>query len=495
MKTVKPYDNFAEEYRLNENVLSNSWSKVVAFFRKKYEHAWLYYMLFLKKIGKMPKAYDIFVPGDEIAPSESEVELAIKNEAISITRGATIDEELNEATVNLKSDTLENIDAKELREVIIDIYNQNKERTELGEKRDMNDAVFIWGAPGIGKTSILKQVAEELDILVFTWHLASTDPTDFRGVPTIENIEPGSTNPKDERTVVKLPAAFPTTNGPNGKGGILFFDELNQAKQMILSAALPIILEGEIGEYKIPDMFVVVAAGNREEDLGGGGTRFQAPMANRFGHYNYAPDLETDFIPYAIKNKFMNPDIINFLRFKPQYFHQLDPEKETLGWPSPRSWELASRKDYFKRGRNWDKPLGKNEMNKIYSPRIGREAAVAFMAYLELKKHFNEQDVKDVFTKGAATRPLPTQLDQAFAASGSIAGYKKGEDLTPKELKSFFEFAGKMMTGTGAKGLETATPLIAWLKTMHPEVKKDTELQKIYWDFVKIWHLEMKGLD
>ena len=51
------------------------------------------------------------------------------------------------------------------------------------------------------------------------------------------------------------------------------------------------------------------------------------------------------------------------------------------------------------------------------------------------------------------------------------------------------------MTGTGAKGLETATPLIAWLKTMHPEVKKDTELQKIYWDFVKTWHLKMKELD
>lgn len=491
MKTVKNYDNFSEEYRLNENLLTRAWAKVVNFFKEKYKkNAWVIYMNFLKKTNKMPAEYDFFDPQSEEIPSEDDVTLAI--ESISVKYNS----EMNEAVVDLKSDTLENIDAVQLQQVVKKIYNKNKRRVEKGIKRSMNDAVFIWGAPGIGKTSILKQVVKELDIKMVTWHLASTDPTDFRGVPTIESIVTGSKDPKDFRTVTKLPAVFPSNDCENGKGGILFFDELNQAPQMILSAALPIILEGELGEYSLPDMWIVVAAGNRQEDLGGGGTTFEAPLSNRFAHYNYAPDLITDFFPYIAKNPEMNPDLIPFLKFKPKYFHSLDTEKDVLGWPSPRAWELASSDEYFQRDESWNsRPLSDKDFMLCYAPRVGSEAANAFRAFLELKKFFNADDVQNVFEKGVA-RAMPIQLDQMWAASLSIAGYKKGEKLTEKELSNFFKYVSNMLTDKKTKdGLEVATSLVAWINFIHTEIKADDKLKKIYFDFIKIWHNEMKDIE
>lgn len=505
MKTLKNYESFSEEYRLNENFLTRAFSSVIEFFKKKFNvHAWYHYMLYLVKTQQMPKNFEFYVPNAKGAVSSEELETYLEEgdleESFKITRGSMYklnEGKLNEASVDLKSNTMENVSAKKLKEIILQSYEMNKDRVDEGEDRDMTDAIFIWGAPGIGKTSILKQAAKELDCALETWHLASTDPTDFRGVPTIENV--GNTGRKeDERTVTKIPAVFPTSNCPNGRGGILFFDELNQAAQRILSAALPLILEGEIGQYKLPDMWIIIAAGNREEDLFGGGTEFEPPMANRFAHFNYAPDLEEDWIPWAVKSKYINPDIIGFLLFKKEYFHMLDPQKATKAWPSPRTWEKASRVDYFERRGKWDKKMSKNQVIEIYAPRVGREAATAFAAYLDLKDQYNEKDVKDVYTIGPKAKRLPKQLDQSFAAIGSIAGYKKGQPLTEKELKNLLDFAASYFVGAESnRALEQITPLISRLKDMHPEVKQDAKLQKLYWEFVKKWHMKLKeeGVD
>jgi hypothetical protein len=86
MKKLKTYEKFSEEYRLNESLLSMALNKIVDFFKKKFlNHAWLYYNLFLKKIGKMPKWFDIYDPSHEDGvgvPSKEEVKLAISESYI-----------------------------------------------------------------------------------------------------------------------------------------------------------------------------------------------------------------------------------------------------------------------------------------------------------------------------------------------------------------------------------------------------------------------------
>jgi len=496
MKTVQNYEKFSEEYRLNENLLKKAWGAIVDFFKRKYkETAWLYYALYLKKTGQLPKEkVEIIVPSsfDLEIPSESEVEglatESLKN--IFTSRGKYTLNEAGPNIVNLKSDdpNMRNVDVPELVEEVIDIYNMNLDRVESGKPRTKNDAMFIWGAPGIGKTEILNQVAKKLDIIVQEWHLSQIEPTDFRGVPKIENVK-GTTNPEDERTVSKLPAIFPTDNGPNGKGGIMFFDEINRAPKMVLSAALSLCLGGRIGTYELPSKWIVIAAGNRPEDIGGLATPIEPALANRFAHVNYAPTLD-NWVDWAVTKDDINPDLIAFLKFNKKYFHMLDPDKDNqMNWPSPRTWEMASHKDYFKRGKNWRNKLGDEKLLNIYKPLVGGEAALNFIEYLRLCSYYNENDVKDVYEKGAKAKKPPTRLDQARAAAASIAFFRKGDELTTKELTNVLEFA------LGLPDVESRTSMISFLKTVHPYIREKEPWKKIYWEYVKRWHVELKGLD
>lgn len=490
MKTVKNYDQFSENYRLNENLLGKAWGAIVNFFRKKYnKSAWLYYALFLKKSGQLPKEkVEIIIPSNypiEEVPTDEEVELkaeSFKDTEIKVSM-------INEDVVNLghPDPNMRNIDVDDLVDEIITIYNMNLDRIEEGKPRTKNDALFIWGAPGIGKTEILRQCADKLGCVVQEWHLSQIEPTDFRGVPKIENVL-GSNDPKDERTVTKLPAMFPTDDGPNGKGGIMFFDEINRAPKMVLSAALSLCLGGAIGDYKLPEHWIVVAAGNRPEDLGGAvATTIEPALANRFAHVNYAPTLES-WIKWAVTRKDINPDLIAFLQFNKQYFHKLDPEKEQMAWPSPRSWEMASHKDYFRRGKDWSNKLSYDKIKDIYVPLVGAEATISFVEYLKLKEFYNEKDVAEVYSKGKGAKKPPTRLDQANAAAGSIAFFKKGEKLTEQELKNVLDFA------LGLENLESRTSLLSMFKTAHPEVKTEDPYKDIWWEYIKKWHKDLKEI-
>jgi len=491
MKTVKNYNNFSEEYRLNENLLKKAWGAIVSFFKDKYKKtAWLYYALYLKKTGQLDKKQvEIIIPSnydmDEI-PTENEVELSMesfKDEKFGFV-------EINEEIINLDhpDPNMRNVDVNELASKIMVAYKMNARRVEQGKKRTKNHAVYIWGAPGIGKTEILNQVAEKLGIVVMEWHLSQIEPTDFRGVPKVENIM-GTNNPKDERTVSKLPETFPTDDGPNGRGGIMFFDEINRAPKMVLSASLSLCLGGKIGTYELPPHWIVVAAGNRPEDLGGAvATEIEPALANRFGHVNYSPKLDS-WTEWAIKKDDINPDLIAFLQWNKSYFHKLDSDKSTPNWPSPRSWEMASQEDYFERDEDWKNKLSMSRVLDIYTDLVGKEAAIAFTEYLKLKEYFNEKDVQDVYTKGAKAKKPPKRLDQQRAAFASISFWKKGEDLTVKELTNVLDYALAM------DDIEGRSAMLAYFRWVHPECREKDPWRPIYWEYVKKWHKDLKGLE
>ena len=492
MKKVKNYRKFSDEYRLNENLLKRAWGKVVDYFKSKYKDgAWLYYAAFLKKSGQLPKEkVEIYIPSSIDIPTENDPKLALESlgvDKIEVSRVS--DMTINEGQVSLQhaNQSIRNIDVDELIEEITDIYDMNVDRVESGKERTKNDALFIWGAPGIGKTEILRQVADNLGCVVIEFHLATIDPTDFRGVPKIEDVV-GKGRSEDERTVSKIPAVFPTDNGPNDKGGIMFFDELNRAKSVVLSAALPLCLGGRIGEYELPSKWIVVAAGNRPEDIGMGVTTIEPALANRFQHVNYAPTKDS-WIKWAVKKDNINPSLIAFLNFNKQYFHKLMEDDETPNWASPRSWEQASSKEYFKRGKDWNKFLPTKKIQAIYTNYVGADAAVQFVNYLKLQEFYNEKDVADVYTKGAKAKKLPTKLDQSRAAQASIAFWKKGEKLTKKELENIAEFALDNIDN-----LESRTSFMSFMKVAHPEIKTEEPHKTIWWDALKKWHGGLKEI-
>jgi len=190
----------------------------------------------------------------------------------------------------------------------------------IGERLPLH----IWGACGVGKSQIVAQVADDLDYEFLDLRAVQLDPVDLRGLPRI----------KADQTEWVPPKFLPTT----GKG-ILFLDELTSAPQMTQAGCYQLVLDRKLGEYVLPDGWVVIAAGNPASERG---VHFSMPrpLRNRFVHLSLDADLN-DWCKWAV-GAGVRPEIIAFLRFKSDLLHTSDVTSDANAWPTPRSWEMAS---------------------------------------------------------------------------------------------------------------------------------------------------------
>lgn len=200
---------------------------------------------------------------------------------------------------------------------------------ELAAPPGARTPVMIWGPPGVGKSRIVADVAARHGLALVDVRLAQLEPTDLRGIPF-----------RDGRAVVwSVPAMLPDASR-DGAVGVFFLDELTSAVPTVTAAAYQLILDRRLGEYRLPPGWIVVAAGNRQGDRG---VTYQmpAPLANRFVHYELEPELD-DWVAWAHAQG-IDPRVIAFLRFRPDLLFDFDPQRHQAAFPSPRSWEFASR--------------------------------------------------------------------------------------------------------------------------------------------------------
>lgn len=188
---------------------------------------------------------------------------------------------------------------------------------------------FLWGPPGVGKSQLVAQAAAQNNMALRDIRAVLLDPVDLRGLPRItENGE----------TVWCAPAFLP---GPQDEAhGVLFLDELNAAPPLVQTACYQLILDRRIGEYRLPDGWSVVAAGNREGDRSVV-YRMPAALANRMVHLTV--DVDSDDWQHWAENNGIREDIRAFLRFRPRLLHDFDPHSDETAFASPRSWAAASR--------------------------------------------------------------------------------------------------------------------------------------------------------
>ena len=185
-------------------------------------------------------------------------------------------------------------------------------------KNKIQSSIMIWGAPGIGKSSVISQIAELNDLKLIDLRISQLAPTDLRGIPV----------PSDNKAHWFPPEFLPT----EGRG-ILFLDEINMAPPAVQGIAQQLILDRKVGSYVVPDGWYIWSAGNRKEDHAAV-FDMPAPLANRFIHLEVKTDLK-EFKSYALENK-IDDRIISFLNFRPKLLHKID--KGSPCWPSPRSW-------------------------------------------------------------------------------------------------------------------------------------------------------------
>ena len=200
-----------------------------------------------------------------------------------------------------------------------------KEAKEVIEK--VETPIMLWGPPGVGKSAIINQIAQDHGWKLIDVRLTLLDPTDVRGLPYVDqNVH---------QTRWAPPVFFPKDSGP----GILFLDELPSSPPLVQAACYQLLLDRKVGEYALPDGWKMVAAGNHYGE-GAIVFRMPTPIVNRLIHLVIDPDLEV-WKEWAIENE-IHPAVLAFLSWRPEYLYQVskDPNRP---FPSPRSWEFASR--------------------------------------------------------------------------------------------------------------------------------------------------------
>ena len=255
--------------------------------------------------------------------------------------------------------------------------------------------VMLWGPPGVGKSQMVAQVAATHDVPLIDIRLSQMEPSDLRGIPFL----------KGEIVDWAIPSMLPDTQR-HGVKGILFLDEITSAPPSVAAAAYQLILDRSLGEYKVPDHWAIIAAGNRQGDRGVTYT-MPAPLANRFSHYEVDVNLD-DWVAWAYAND-IDERVIGFLRFRPDLVFDFDPSYNPIAFPSPRSWEFAHRA-LQKFGEDPDLLVS------ALQACVGKAAGVELNAFVE---SLHQMPDLDAIISGENV-PAPGELDLQYAVASAL---------------------------------------------------------------------------
>lgn len=255
---------------------------------------------------------------------------------------------------------------------------------------------FIWGPPGVGKSQLVHQVTDKLDYEMYDIRLSLRDPVDLRGLPLVDPIK-GTTR-------WLPPAELPDSN--TKKKILLFLDECNATNIAMQRAAMQLVLERKLGEYRLPVNCKVVAAGNRMVDKAAA-ERLNSALKNRFAHLEVVADTDS-WVDWAAR-KGLHAITIGFIKFRPGLLHKM-PVGDENAFPTPRAWEqvnkLVNAPDSIRL--------------QLVMALVGEGAAMEFEGFIQTFRHLPSIDAIMTNPKTAAV-PDANAVASVWAVSQALA--------------------------------------------------------------------------
>jgi MoxR-like ATPase len=284
--------------------------------------------------------------------------------------------------------------------------------------------VLLWGAPGTGKTSVIRALAAAAEWPCETVIASIREPSDFAGLPVVGN---GS---RDGRAQVSFaPPSWAVALAEAGEG-VAFFDEVSTAPPAVQAALLRVVLERTVGDLALPDAVSVVAAANPPEQAADG-WELTPPLANRFCHLDWPVDARA--VADGFSSGWATPAppalasgweeripvvrtwIAGFLIARPMLALEVPDDAAAAGraWPSPRTWDMAARLLAAAEAG----AAGELATSLLVRGCVGTGPGVEFLAWLA------EADLPD--PEAVLADPdgfvLPQRGDRAYAALSSVA--------------------------------------------------------------------------
>jgi len=407
------------------------------------------------------------------------------------------------------------VGAEKLKEMIKKRYKTLTYTTKVKQGDDekvvtgYSKPIFIFGSPGIGKTEIVAQAAEDLGLDVLYVDLEFMDPADFLGVPKAVDVASDKAYGEGV-TRGNPPVWLPRTNDGKkykDRGGIIFFDEMNRANQPVVTGCMKLFQSRRVMEYDLPEKWLIVAAGNRpSDDVEEAVKEMPTAFWDRVDAVNYVPTIEGfvshvtgvdpqgkkissyDYIPSggagAPLREIVLPELLAFLQFSREYFHTLDPSNVQSGrkFATPRGWIDASKSLYSElkviQAETGKKEISADEVFDIFAASVGQTAARAFMEFYQIVKNFPPADVDKVFSDPDKA-PIPKSGDSPNHIWAKLAAVvsKSGDlgKLTPEQYGNAVDWSIRLKETLGDLASEYATAFINMLNSKHDYVKTGPE--------------------
>ena len=274
--------------------------------------------------------------------------------------------------------------------------------------------IFLLGAPGLGKTAIMQQVADEMGLGLVSYSMTHHTRQSALGLPVIVEKEYGGKHYQvSEYTMSEIIASVYDCMRTTGKTqGILFLDEINCVSETLSPAMLLFLQYKVFGGHQIPEGWVVVTAGNPPR-FNKSVREFDAATRDRLKVIEVEPSYEA-WKAYALEHG-VSRSVISYLDIRPEDFYKVETTVDGLTVVTPRAWEdLSEILQYHEE-------LGlavSEELTTQYlqNKQVARDFAIYYELYQKYRQAYNiDAILQGVWDEDVLTQARSAKMDERMS--------------------------------------------------------------------------------
>ena len=363
---------------------------------------------------------------------------------------------------------------KQAKEYIKNSVNLYLKKDDFGEYRVSvvrQRPIFLLGAPGIGKTAIMEQIAQEMGIALVAYSMTHHTRQSALGLPFItEKTYGGEKVSVSEYTMSEIIASVYDTMESSGmKEGILFLDEINCVSETLAPSMLQFLQYKVFGRHRVPEGWVIVTAGNPPE-YNKSVREFDVVTLDRLKVLEVEPDYRI-WKEYAVEKRIHNA-IINYLDLKKEHFYCMEMTTKGRSYVTARGWEDLSE----------ILTLYEDEQLPVDETLVGQylrneKVVKEFTAYYDLyNKYKRDYRIGDILSGNPSVQAIARAKEAAFDERLSLLGMLL--DKVQADMKNIMEQAAFLsdlknpLKAIGAVAEETSVEQILTSLERQAEARK-----------------------
>lgn len=324
--------------------------------------------------------------------------------------------------------------AKEYIKHSVTLYLKKDEYGEYRVPVVRQRPIFLLGAPGIGKTAIMEQIAQELGIALVSYSMTHHTRQSALGLPFITQKNYGGTEYNvSEYTMSEIIASIYDTMEASGiREGILFLDEINCVSETLSPSMLQFLQYKTFGRHSVPEGWVIVTAGNPPE-YNKSVREFDVVTMDRLKLLEVEPDVRI-WKEYASERR-IHGAVVSYLDLKKEHFYCMEMTTKGRSYVTARGWEDLSQMLYLYE----EEGLAVEESlvgQYIRNDRVVKEFTAYYDLYNKYKKDYKVEEIlQGQASKQAVERASAAAFDERLSLLGMLL------DRVQADMKEIMEQA------------------------------------------------------